>query len=581
MSSVLERLKQRKLVQWALAYLAGAWVLLQVFDLLSDTYGWHPAIMRSVPLLLGIGLFATLVLAWYHGEKGAQSVSGPELLMLSALLVVAGGVVWLVGRDGAEVGDKTAQTQAQSGQVAFAGAAPIEHSIAVLPFANLSTDEENEYFADGITEELLNALAKLDGLKVAARTSSFVFKGRNVPIDSVARALNVAHVLEGSVRKAGSRVRITAQLIEAENGYHLWSETYDRELKDIFAVQEDIARAITDALQIRLAGLGTAPLVTRPTEDIEAYELYLKGRYHWNLRTDTGLRTAVKYFEQALNRDPTYAQAYAGLADAYSLLGYFGDLPPKEAYPKARSAAERALRLDPTLAEAHTSLAYLRMVQDFDWEGAERGFRRALALQPNYATAHHWYAFHLLWTGQIEEALREIQRATELDPLSPAIEDDVWHIRYFARQYDTVIEHFRKLPVDERMRVFPLDHYLPTLVEKGLYEEAIAEFRKWQAANDEPSLEPWLAYPYARMGRRAEALQLLGNRLENCTDGPCLFHTAQVYTALGEKDRAFEWLEWAYEKRDSFLTYLKIAPGLDPLRSDPRFTALLRKVGLE
>ena len=306
-----------------------------------------------------------------------------------------------------------------------------ENSIAVLPFANVSADPENDYFCDGLAEELLNALAKVEGLKVAARTSSFYFKGKNIDVGQIGEALGVTTVLEGSVRRSGNRLRITAQLINTTDGFHLWSELYDRELKDIFDVQEEITLAIVDSLKLKLLGEGRAKVLRRYTENAEAYSLYLRGRFFWNKRTTEGFRQAIEYFEQAIELEPNYALAYSGIADCYNCSGFAYDLGwmrQAEVMSKAKAAAIKALEIDDTLAEAHTSLAYAKHLFDWDWEGSEKLFRLAIALNPNYANAHHWFAHLLIATSRVDEALAESERALELDPLSAVMNTHLgWH----------------------------------------------------------------------------------------------------------------------------------------------------------
>ena len=298
-----DRVRQRKLVQWAVAYLAAAWLILQVLSLLAEPFAWPGVVLRAATVLLGVGFIGVLVLAWYHGERGRQHVSGIELILLAVVLALAGAAVWWVR-------DDSPDQRADAQPVISVG----RNSIAVLPFLDLSPGKDHEYFSDGITEEILNALARVERLRVASRTSSFSFKGRNVPIDEVGKRLRVQHVLEGSVQRSGERIRVTAQLVDAANGYHLWSERYDRELQDIFAVEDEISRAIVQSLEVEITGGHQDPLVARATESQEAHDLYLKGRYFWANRTPDGLRRAIQYFEQATQLDPNYARAYQGLA---------------------------------------------------------------------------------------------------------------------------------------------------------------------------------------------------------------------------------------------------------------------------
>ncbi len=333
---------------------------------------------------------------------------------------------------------------------------PEQASIAVLPFRNLSADPDTEYFADGITEEIINALSRVEALHVAARTSSFAFKAKDQDVRAIGDRLNVASILEGSIRQAGRRIRVTAQLVSVRDGYQHWSARYDRNLEDVFAVQEEIASAITEALTARLV---TQAAVRVPrAADIEAYTLYLKGRYQWNKRTNEAMRQAIGLFEQALEKDPLYAPAHAGIADCYALLGWvaFGALPPREAFPRAEEAAKRALALDETLAEAHNTLGWTRLVYGWDWREAEQRFRRALELNPRYATAHSWYGLHLVWTGRAAEASREAEQALALEPLSLIIHTLAGWVFYFAGRMDESIDLYRRaLELDPGVRAGP------------------------------------------------------------------------------------------------------------------------------
>jgi TolB-like protein len=366
MGALWNRLRQRKLFQWALAYLAGAWLLLQVLDLLAGRFGWPDALFRVAAVLLGVGFLAALVLAWYHGERGEQKVTAMEIGMLAGILVMAGAAVAFVGGgtgERAPAPDPAAARSPESAAVAEQG------SVAVLRFADMSPAQDQEYLSDGIAEEILNALAKLEGLRVAARTSSFSFEGKDVPIPEIARQLEVAHVLEGSVQRAGDRVRITAQRIDAKTGYHLWSEKYDREIDDVFAVQDEIARAIVEALRVTLTGDRGGRLAEAGTDDIEAYSLYLQGRFYFNKYTEADLRRSIELYQQALAKDPGYARASAAIAFVWT--GLADDwVAPKEAYPQARAAALQALALDSTLSAGHVALGAVLMLHDWDLAGA-------------------------------------------------------------------------------------------------------------------------------------------------------------------------------------------------------------------
>ncbi|MGH7595064.1 MAG: protein kinase domain-containing protein [bacterium] len=456
-------------------------------------------------------------------------------------------------------------------------------SIAVLPLDNLSGDPEQEYFADGMTEALITDLAQISALKVISRTSVMQYKGAKKPLPEIAKELNVDAVVEGSVQRFGDRVKITAQLIEAVTDRHLWAKSYERELRDILALQNEVARAVADEIKVKLTPQEQARLTSTRQVNPEAHEAYLKGRYYWNKRTEEGLKKASEYFHQAIEKDPAYALAYAGLADAYALLGVFEYLPSKDAYPKAKAAAEKALDIDDMLAEAHTSLAMVRSIYDWDWSTAEREFKRAIELNPNYATAHDWYAvFYLTAMERLDEAITEIKRAQELDPLSLIINSMVGWIFYLARQYDQAIEQYRKTLEMDPHFVFAHNALGSAYQQKGMYEEAIAAFLRAKTVSGDSLQAVALGEAYELSGWRGycrKALDLANEKSKQSYISPYII--ARRYADLGEKDQAFEWLQKAYEERISVLLWLKLEPGFDSLRSDPRFTALLKKVGLE
>jgi serine/threonine-protein kinase len=448
-------------------------------------------------------------------------------------------------------------------------------SIAVLPFANLSGDHKDEYLSDGLTEEIINALAQLKELRVAARTSSFALKGTTLDIPEVGKKLKAETVLEGSVRRAGSRLRITAQLINASNGYHIWSERYDRNAEDVFAVEDEIASAIVDRLKLSLAS-GRDALVKPPTTDLEAYHLYLKARHLWNKRTKESLEQAVKYFEQAIERDPQYALAHAGIADACLLLGSYNFTAPAAAFKRAKVEVERALELDETLAEAHTARGHVfRSVRE--WEREETAYRRAIELNPNYPTAHQWYATHLAARLRFDEAIREIRLAEELDPLSHAISVTVCVVLFMARRYQEALDQLQKTLALEPN--FASAHaWLGILyAQLGRHDEvAQAVERACQLAPDNTNVLTSLAYSYAVTGKREEALEVL-RRAEK---GGSVAWATLVHTALGDFDQALSKMERAVDQYDSWdlLFHIKAWPWLDPLRSDPRFEAILARL---
>jgi adenylate cyclase len=453
--------------------------------------------------------------------------------------------------------------------------APDQKSIAVLPFVDMSQAKDQEYFCDGISEEILDALAKVDGLRVVARTSSFSFKGKNADVGEVANKLNVENVLEGSLRRAGNRIRITAQLINARDGFHLWSDTYERELKDVFAVQDEITRSIVDALKIKLAV--APPAHTR--QNTEAYDLYLQGLYLSNKSDEENLRKSVTFFQRALDKDPNFARAWIGIAKAWIWLAD-AYVTPLEAYSKVKEAASKALALDERNAEAHCYLGETKRILDRNLSGEEEELKRALEIDPNSADAHMFMSFLKSAQGELEEAVQEIEEAERLDPLSPPIcfVAVLWY-RSADRIEDAINAGQRSVQLDPNYVYFD-----PPLADayraKGDFNEAIALYEKAQAATHFPS--PGLGITYAKMGRREDCRRVVDQLIEKSRQQYVAADSiAAVYVALGEKDEALRWLERAFEEHSgSFYSYL-FRPEFRALRSDPRFSDLLRRIGID
>ncbi len=457
------------------------------------------------------------------------------------------------------------------------------NSIAVLPFYNMGSGEHNDYFSEGLTEEIIMNLSKLKMLRVVARGSAmrYVIEGKSHK--QAADELGVQYLLEGSVRRQGKDLRITAQLIDTVNDSYLWSETYRGTLEDIFEIQEKVATEIVSALEIRLSPDEKQNLKKRYTENTEAYQLYLQGRFFWNKRSEEGMKTAIKYFEMAIKKDEQYALAWAGIADSYSLLGEFGNIPRKELYPKAEAAVNRALEIDDQLAEAHTSLASLLMLKKWDWATAEKEFKIALELNPNYATTHHWFSNWFLGMGRLKEALRMIRRAAELDPVSQAIQKDVGLVLYYDRQYDGAIEMANKtLELDPN---YSAAYRLLSLAYDGkqMFDKAIAANQSWgKLTGNQIETELALAYLHAVSGNRDEARQIVDAiEQEKAKFANYYRGLALVYAALGDDDMTFKLLEKSYKMREESLLNLKVDPKLERLHPDSRFIALLRKIGVE
>ena len=460
---------------------------------------------------------------------------------------------------------------------AAASAAP-ENSIAVLPFVNLGGEADDEYFSDGLAEEILNALGQVEALRVAARSSAFSFRGKATDIPAIAGKLQVANVLEGSVRRAGQRIRVTIQLVDARTGFQVWSERYDRQMEDIFELQDDIARAITERLKVSL-GAG----VRRSTSSLQAYELYLKGRYYWAQRPQ-GIGEAIEYFERAIDKDPNYARARAGLADCYVTLGSWenGTMPPIEAMAKAKEAADKALELDERLAEAHTTLAYRTTHHDWDWACAEAQFQHAFELNPNYTVCHHWYSHYLTAVGRTEESLKASKRCLELDPLDLVMNIHMaWHY-HFARQYEQAIEQCWKTG-ELHPNSFWLAYFFGLGYEQqGHVDRAIEEFRtSVRMSGNVTFTTAALGHLYGIAGKADEARAVyeeLKARAERAYVPA--YDIALVCTGMGWNDQALEYLARAHQERSGWMTYLKVDPRLDPLRRDARFVDLLRRVRL-
>ena len=455
-------------------------------------------------------------------------------------------------------------------------------SLAVLPLDNFSGDASQDYFADGMTDELITDLAQIRALRVVSRTSVMMYKGTRKPLPQIARELNVDAVVEGSVFRTGDEVRITAQLIQVPADKHLWAESYEGNERDALNVQNRVARAIADEIRIEVTPREQAALKTAKIINPEAYEAYLKGRYSWNLRTADGLKKSVEYFNEAIAKDPNYAVAYSGLADTYALLGdwQYAVIPAKEAMPKALSAARKALKLDDSLGEAHASLAFCLEGFDWDFADADREFQRAVELSPGYATAHHWYAWHLSLMGRNKEAIAEMEKAVNLDPVSPAVNADLAELLLIAHLPDESIQQSRKTIEMNPGFAFAHNQLAQAYIEKQMFGEASGELQQAiRLAGNSPIFLANLARAYAGSNRKAEATALLNDLKKRSDPGsPLIAEIAMIYTALGEKDQAISWLEKGYEAR--FNPGVLERPCFDALRSDPRFQDLLHRIGL-
>jgi len=573
-------LKRRNVYKVAIAYGVVAWLLIQIATQVFPFFEIPNWAVRLIVLAIAIGFPIALVIAWafeltpegLKRTEAADAMGAPRSRKRAwiYIVIIAGAIsigLFFLGR-------YTSSKQ-------NAGAELPGKSIAVLPFDNLSRDPDNAYFAEGVQDEILTRLAKVADLKVISRTSTQKYKSAPDNLREIAKQLGVSNILEGSVQRAADQVRVTVQLINATNDAHLWAESYDRALTDIFTVESEIAKTIADTLRAKLTGSEERRMSKKPTANPEAYELYLKGRFFWNKRTGVELRKAIDYFNQAIAKDPNYALAYAGLADAYVLLSGFGAASPKDSLPEAKAAAEKGLDLDGTLGEAHASLAQALLAYDFNFARANREFRRAIELNPNYATAHHWYGESVLTPlGQFEDGVAELKRALQLDPLSVIINADVGTVLTSARRYDEAIEQLRKTLEMDPSFYYAHYHLGEALEMKGLNEDAVAEYEKATALNDDPVPQALLGHLYAKMGRKDEARRILQRLRDSPKEryvSPYLF--AMIHLGLGEKDRAIDFLEKTYEDRDGYnIAFIKVDPFLDLLHGDPRFEALVQKV---
>lgn len=600
LTEIIGELQRRKVGGTILLYGAMAWLGIEVITVLVPVFDGPDWVVRAGVMLLLLGLPVAVALSWWfdfnprtfrleaspvlsHGRPGTaltESLRGQDDVpggpvsrrRRSRPAAVAGVVaVLLIG---------IVLVRWGRGPAATAGSG-IE-TIAVLPFVDTSPHADNEYLADGLTDELINTLAQVVGLRVAARTSSFAYKGTDTPVRQISEELGVTIVLEGSIRQDGDRLRIHAQLVNAADGYNLWARSYERPRGEIFTVQEEIVRAVMQQLRTG-ASPAAAELVRGRTDNVDAYHSYLRGRYFWHRRDDPqrreeNLRMSLDYFQRALVADPAFALAYSGLADSYASLA--GSMPPEEAYSRAREAALQAIQHDESLVEGHVALARVLVFQEWNWEGAGKAYRRAIELSPSYATARQWYGMYLLHLGRGDEALREIRLAQRLDPLSISVISDVGRVLYSTRRYGEAVTQWRNiLELDPNSADARL--YLGlTYLEQGMFQEARAEFERWGVLRREAPTA-LLAYTYAAAGNRAEAWRLLEALLADAGQRPPAAAIALVYGRLGDLDNAFRWMDRAVEQRSSFLLFIQVSPRADPLRSDPRYRRLLRRIGLE
>src|SRR5437899_362820 len=579
-------LKRRNVYKVAVAYVVAGWALSQGIAQVFPVFDIPNWIIRLIVLLIILGLPIALVLAWTfeltpQGIKRTETADAmPETARQKKrtwiyVVVIAGlfsiGLFFLGRYTASPVASR------EGGRL---GEPSLPHkSIAVLPFDNLSRDPDNAYFCEGVQDEILTRLAKVADLKVISRTSTQHFKSTPDNLPQIAKQLGVTNILEGSVQKAADQVRVNVQLINAMTDAHVWADTYDRKLTDIFAVESEIAKAIAETLQAKLTGAEKSSIAKAPTANPEAYELYLKGRFFWNKRTGDDLRKSIEYLKQAIAKDPGYALAYAGLADSYGLLRFYGDASSEESVVPGKAAAKKALELDDSLAEPHASLGLIA-TEALEVNRGVNELERAIQLNPNYATAHHWLGLALATLRQSDRSVGELKRALELDPLSMIINADLSIIYLYAGRYDAAEAQARKtLEIDSRS--FVAHYYLGAVMQlTGRLKEAIPEFQKAVELNNDPYSIAMLAQAYARNGQTDEARKLLAhlNEMAKSAEVP-EYALATVYTSLGEKERAIEALEHGFAGGNkSYLFLLPGDPFLDDLRDDPRFEVLVQKI---
>jgi len=572
-SDIWARIKEHKVAQWTLAYAAFAYTALHAVQMAREAFEWPTAVSRVTLLVLLLGTPIAATLAWYHGHRSRRRISATELSILTVLLVIAGTLLWVYGsRRGAESVPINRTATAPATSQSFA---PPPHSVAVLPFVDMSEKKDQEYFGDGMAEEIIDLLTKVPGLYVPARTSSFYFKGKPTKVDDIARELRVAHILEGSIRKSGNQIRVTAQLVRSENGYHLWSETYDRDLRDVFKVQDEIANAVVQALQIGLMG---GPL-TRPkggTQNLEAYQLYLRA-VSAQLQPAAPSQVAVrKFLDQAIALDPKFGLAWSEIAWSTLVSADNGDLDSKEGYERARQLAQHALQLSPELADAHVVLQYVHLTYDWDWGASEREGQLALSADPNNSTALMVSGLVSSTLGRWDDAVRRLRLAVVRDPLDTYVNFNLGTAFYLAGRFADAEGQYRRVIALAPGFGWAYPYLGKTLLAEGKPEAALAVV---QQAKQETDRMAMLSIALQAAGRTAEAddaLSALLTKFAN-TDG---YWVAMTYAYRGDRDHALQWLERSYAQKNIYLREILGEPLLKNLANDPRYKAFLRKMNL-
>jgi adenylate cyclase len=580
----LTELKRRNVYRAAVAYGVVAWFLTQLTTQVFPFFEIPNSAVRFVVIALAVGFPIAMLLSWLYEftpagivrtedvdplqARSAQRATGRilDFIIIGVLLLVIAMLI---------VGRRPFYRQT--------GESISQKSIAVLPFENLSEDKANAYFAEGIQEEILTRLSKIADLKVTSHTSTQHYKSVPENLAEIAKQLGVAHILEGSVQKSGDAVRVNVQLIKAANNSHVWAETFDRKLTDIFSVESDVAKAIADQLRAHITKQEEQVIAAKPTKNIEAYDAYLRGRYFWNKRTSDGIKHAIEHFQHSIERDPDFALGHAGLADSYIALTFYNFAAPHETMPKAKESAIKALALDNTLAEAHASLAHILMNYDWNWSAAEKEFKRSIELEPDYATAHEWYAIHYLTaTGRLEEAVQEMKKALELEPASLVMNTFMGATLYYAGRYDEAIDQCRRtIQMDPN---FTVAHWHLGLAyeQKQVLDAATEEFKKAiSLSGGSPLMKAALGRAYAKSQKKHEANEML-NELNELSKQHYVsaYEVATIYVALGNNEQAFQLLEEAYAEHSFHLVYLNVSPQFKPVSSDRRFQNLVQRIGL-
>ena len=571
-------LKRRNVYKVAITYIVAGWALAQGIAQVFPVFDVPNWIIRLIVLLIIIGFPIALFLAWafeltpegLKRTEDADRAAQPRAKSRAWIYIVIAGALFSIGLF--MLGRYGFREKASSSNE------PLAKSIAVLPFGNLSRDPDNEYFAAGIQDEIITRLAQISDLKVISCSSTQRYKGRAENLRQIASELGVTNILEGSVQKANDQVHVNVQLLNALTDSHLWADTFDRKLTDVFGVESEIAKTIADTLRAKLTGREAATLSARPTENGAAHELYLKGRFFWNKRDTNDLEKALVYFQQAAKEDPNYALAWSGIADVYVLLPLFGGANPAEAYPKAKEASNKAIALDSNLAEPHSALGLIANIFDFDFTLSMREFEKAIALNPNYATAHHWFGNSLLeCIGELDRSIAEVKRALELDPLSIAINVDLGYSYYYDGRYQEGIAQLRKA-LDLDPNSYYAHYNLGQLLEvSGDLPGAISEYEKSVALDNDPYPLALLGHAQALNGNGGAARKILQQLAASSRYAPD-YSVGLVYLGLGDKNRAMDWFEKSFAKRQPDMNTIRFDPLLKPLHGDPRFEQLAEKI---